>query len=157
MRFLIFVLLFFLPLIAKSQKESLTIHIDKDSLYLDEVVKVEFMLDNLDGMFSEPDFKGFRIVSGPNTSSQIKMMNGKVTQKKSYSYIIMPIKAGALTIGSAIFSGKTDEIVTDPIEIYVIDQSISERTIASRQKSFIYTPQSGSEPIKRVKREIKKI
>jgi hypothetical protein len=48
-----------------------------------------------------PDFDGLEIVMGPSTSSSIEMINGRISQSKSWTYILRAIKAGKLTIDAA--------------------------------------------------------
>ena len=68
-----------------AQKGSFSVTVDKDTIFQDEVIQIEFLLDNLEGKFVAPDFKSFNIASGPNTSSSFTIINGEVSQKKSYS------------------------------------------------------------------------
>ena len=139
------------------QKSSLTVTVDKDTAEINEMIKVEFLLDNLTGNFIAPDFVDFQIASGPNTSSSFMMVNGKVSQKKSYGYIILPTRTGLLQIGSAHVSGEGNTISTGPIDI-VVEKSGPERHSKDRiKKSFNYEPDSGKDSIpdsKNAKRRI---
>jgi len=123
---------------ASTQKGSLSVNVDKDTIYQDEVVKVEFLLDNLPGIFIAPDFNGFRIVSGPNTSSSYSMINGHVSQKKSFSYVLVPQSAGDLLIGQAEVEGEDGNLVTDPVELYVFETDKLTTSNKSRQRVFRY-------------------
>jgi hypothetical protein len=147
--------------IVSGQKGSLSVKVDKDTLYQDEVIKVEFLLDNLSGNFIAPDFNGFRMVSGPNTSSSFSMINGVVTQKKAYSYVLMPEATGDQQIGGAIVSTDEDKLITDPVSVYVLSTDKLSPSSKSRQRVYKYdTPgmtkdTSTKAPIK--KRVLKKI
>ena len=147
--------------IVSGQKGSLSVKVDKDTLYQDEVIKVEFLLDNISGNFIAPDFNGFRMVSGPNTSSSFSMINGVVSQKKSYSYVLMPEATGDLQIGEAIVSTDDDKLITDPVTVYVLSTDKLSLSSKSRQRIYKYdTPgmtkdTSTKAPIK--KRVLKKI
>lgn len=114
-----------------AQSGSFTVKVDKDTMYQDEVIKVEFLLDNLTGNFKAPDFIGFRVVSGPNTSSSFSMINGEVSQKKSYTYLLMPQAKGHQVIGEAYVQNDTGTITSDAVDIYVLDTD----NLKSRNKS----------------------
>ncbi|MBA4323242.1 MAG: protein BatD, partial [Odoribacter sp.] len=67
----------------------------------------------------QPSFGGFKILSGPNQSSSMQIINGKVSGSMSFVYILQPAAIGEFTIGSASvdFGGKT--YTTQPIKVKV--------------------------------------
>lgn len=69
--------------------------------------------------FRPPNFSGFRILSGPNQSTSMQIINGKVSASLSFVYIVQPTGLGDFTIGSASveYAGKTYR--TNPINIKV--------------------------------------
>lgn len=69
--------------------------------------------------FRPPNFSGFKVLSGPNQSTSMQIINGKVSASLSFVYILQPTGIGDFTIGSATveFSGKTYK--TNPINIKV--------------------------------------
>jgi hypothetical protein len=119
-----------------SQKGSLSVKVDKDTVFQDELITVEFLLDNVSGNFTAPDFSGFRIVSGPNTSSSFSMINGVVNQKKSYSYMLVPQATGDQQIGEAIVVNEGDKLITDPVSVYVLP--LDKTTSSGKSKQRIY-------------------
>lgn len=126
---------FFFSMVS-AQKGSLSVKVDKDTMYIDEVVKVEFHLDNITGNFRAPDFSGFQVVSGPNTSSSFSMINGVVSQKKSYSYILVPQRDGMLTLGSAVVENDGEQIATDPIDIFVWPEKNQSKGRKTRERMY---------------------
>jgi hypothetical protein len=136
MKSFIFALVFLFCGFLHAQQGSFTVKIDKDTMFADEVVKVDFYIDNLTGNFTAPDFSEFRLVSGPNTSSSMSIINGSVSQKKSYSYLLMADKTGTLQIGSAILKSEGDIIETDPVRIVVLAAESTDRNIPRKQKTF---------------------
>jgi hypothetical protein len=48
-----------------------------------------------------PDLSRFHIMSGPNQSSSVQIINGSVSSTVSYSYILQPKEMGKFTIGAA--------------------------------------------------------
>ncbi len=69
--------------------------------------------------FKAPSFPGFRILSGPNQSTSMSVINGKVSGSLTLSYILQPSNIGPFTITSASidYAGKTYS--TAPITIKV--------------------------------------
>lgn len=59
--------------------------------------------------FRPPSFQGFRILSGPNQSSSMQIINGKMSASITFSYLVQPTNVGDFTIGSASldYSGKS--------------------------------------------------
>jgi hypothetical protein len=154
-----FLILFtvFIQNIIFAQSGSLTVKVDKDTMYQDEVIKVEFLLDNLTGNFKAPDFIGFRIVSGPNTSSSFSMINGEVSQKKSYSYVLVPQSIGSQLIGKAIVQNDEGLVSTEPLEIYVLSTENLKSDHKSRQRTYIYESEGTKTQKEKSKRVLKKI
>lgn len=69
--------------------------------------------------FKAPDLSNFRVLSGPNPSKQVYMVNGKTSYSIQYSYILMAIKEGEFTIqpATAIIDGK--KMSTNTLDISV--------------------------------------
>ena len=69
--------------------------------------------------FHPPALTGFRILSGPNQSSSMQIINGKVSGSMTFSYIVQPSNLGEFTVQSASvdYSGKTYR--TQPFNIKV--------------------------------------
>jgi hypothetical protein len=153
----VFNIILLLAGISNAQKGSFSVKVDKDTMFTDEVLKVEFFIDN----FKAPDFSGFRLVAGPNTSSSMSIINGEVSQKKSYSFVLIPEDTGIVTIGAATLKTDDDIIDTESIDIVVLDASANYKKINRKQKTFRRDIDLGaSEPSKEkstTKRVLKKI
>jgi hypothetical protein len=69
--------------------------------------------------FRPPVFSGFKILSGPNQSTSMQIINGKVSGSLTYSYVLQPTSIGDFTITSASidYAGKTYR--TAPINMKV--------------------------------------
>lgn len=132
----IFAFVFLWGSFSLAQQSSFSVKIDKDTMFTDEILKVEFYIDNLVGNFKAPDFSGFRLVSGPNTSSSMSIINGEVSQKKSYTYILMPDEIGDLVIGSAVLKTDDDVMETHPITIVVEDTNGNDKNKIRKQKTY---------------------
>ncbi len=68
---------------------------------------------------SFPEFKDFYILSGPNQSTNMQWINGKMSSSKSYSFILKPRGEGSFTIGAAEAEYNGKVLKTEPIRVTV--------------------------------------
>ncbi len=66
-----------------------------------------------------PNLEDFDIVSGPNISSSMQIINGDVTSKKSWSYHLQPKDYGSFYIEPIKVLGNSESYYTEPLEINV--------------------------------------
>lgn len=84
-------------------------------------VQVDFTLENGNGQnFKAPNLKGFDILSGPNRSTSMSIINGRSSNEVSYSFSIRPKAVGKIVIGSATINTNKGQLKTDPITIEVV-------------------------------------
>ncbi|MFK7932641.1 MAG: BatD family protein [Saprospiraceae bacterium] len=89
---------------------------------LNSYFDVTFTLENANGnSFSPPPFKNFQVVAGPSRSSQTTIVNGKATQKLSYSYTLQPKKVGTFSIGAASIVAKGKKLTTKNLSVKVVE------------------------------------
>lgn len=119
-KFLLGLLLLFVPSISAQQFSA---SIDRTTVGQFDRFQVYFTFDGTDvnglSNFRQPAFSGFKILSGPNQSSSMQIINGKVSGSMSFVYILQPTAIGEFTIGSASvdFNGKT--FTTQPLKVKV--------------------------------------
>ena len=70
--------------------------------------------------FSPPSFSNFLILSGPNQSTSIQIINGAQSASLTYSFIIQAKSVGTFTIGSASIVQGESTYETKPIKITVV-------------------------------------
>lgn len=93
--------------------------VSKNSLGLNERLRVDFTM-NADGdNFTPPDFDGFKVVNGPMQQVSQSWINGKVTFNKSYSYFLMPTRRGTATIDQASIEINGQTYKTSPIKVNI--------------------------------------
>lgn len=115
-KFLILFLISFHGLWAQVQFEA---KVSKNTLGLNERLRIDFTM-NADGdNFSPPSFEGFRIVAGPSQQVSQSWINGKSSFNKSYSYFLLPMQKGTLTIKQAAVEINGQIYKTNPIKINV--------------------------------------
>lgn len=96
-------------------------------------VDVEFVLENADGKnFVAPSLKEFDVISGPNRSSKMSMMNGRVSRSQTFGYSLRPKRVGEFTIGKASIQTSVGKMFTKEISIKVVErQQRSEEDLES--------------------------
>ena len=111
---------------------------DAKQIVENEYVQVTFTLNNAQGAsLKAPDFRGFNIISGPNRSTSMTIINGARSQKMGFTYTLQPKKIGKYRIGSAsiIANGKT--IKTAPITIEVLKAKTVAKGASAEQQLFV--------------------
>ena len=98
-----------------------SVEVSTDSILMDNYFEVKFNLENADGQnFEAPDFaEAFNVVSGPNFSSSVNMINGSVTQNMTITYYLEPKDIGAYYIQPASVMAGDEVLETAPIEVMV--------------------------------------
>ena len=104
-----------------AQEPVLTAEVSLDSVLLGNRIELTFKLENTqEGEIIPPDFEGFNLVAGPNYSSMMSMVNGTVSQSKSYTYILEPKDIGNYFIPPVSVSVDNEVLETQPLEIIVL-------------------------------------
>ncbi len=75
--------------------------------------------------YNQPYFKDFEVVSGPNQSNSVQMINGVVSQQLVFSYVLVAKREGKLTIPSAncVVNGQKMETQAIVIDVAKGNQS----------------------------------
>ncbi|MFT4566303.1 MAG: hypothetical protein ACI9FN_001258 [Saprospiraceae bacterium] len=82
---------------------------------------VSFTLENARSQqFKAPSFVNFEIVGGPNSSTQMTIINGRTSQKMTYSYTLTSNRIGHYSIGPAEITVNGQSIKSNPIAIEVL-------------------------------------
>ena len=100
-RRLLILALFISSVGLSAQTINFTLEVDKDTLQTGEYITVTYTLTGARGEFVAPEFDDFRLVGGPNFSSQISIVNGRMDQTFTYSYVFQVIKMGDFIIPEA--------------------------------------------------------
>lgn len=123
-RYLILFLLTFQGLMAQVQFEA---RVSKNTLGLNERLRVDFIM-NVDGdNFEQPSFDGFKMVAGPSQQISQSWINGRSSFQKIYSYILQPERKGSITIKQAAIEFNGQIYKTNPIKVTVTNAVAQER------------------------------
>ncbi|MEO1263620.1 MAG: BatD family protein [Bacteroidota bacterium] len=94
---------------------------DAKEVLVNSYFEVTFTIKNANGVdFVPPSFSQFNILSGPNSSTSMQIINGQVSREMGYSYTLQPKKEGKLTIGSASIKANGKTLKTKTITIIVV-------------------------------------
>ena len=115
--------------------QSIETYVSNDTVLIGNDVFIKITYNNIDGDYATPEFNDLEIISGPNTSSSISIINGDKTSKTSYAYYLRPQKEGVLTMppfsaehaGELVYSDTLSLIVVpNPDNLIVIPEDSSQ-------------------------------
>ena len=116
-------LAFFIVFIAQfaSAQVKFEADVSKNSLGINERVRIEFSMNEDGDNFNPPNFEacGFRVVGGPSQSISQSWINGRSTFQKAYTYILLPLQKGNLIIKQATIEINGQIYKTTPIKMTV--------------------------------------
>ena len=144
------ILLFLFGILTTSifSQESFQVFVDAKQLPEGSYLEVSFILKNADGSdFKLPDFKDFRIISGPARSSSTSYINGVKSSELSFTYLIQPKKSGTLTIESASINVGSKILTTKPVSISVLGRTEKPVEPSEDEQTFILAEINSSKAI----------
>jgi len=133
----------FLCLIATAHAQELqfTAEASNDSILIGNVFSVRFKMENVDGEFKEPEFENMEQVYPPSVSSSFSSINGKVTNSKTYTFVLKPIQEGQFVIHSTSVEHEGKELMTEPLTIFVYPnpENIKQNNSFQEQNDFFFS------------------
>jgi BatD DUF11 like domain len=114
-----YILLFLLSIQGLYAQVQFEAKVSKNTLGLNERLRIDFTMNDDGDNFSPPSFEGFRIVGGPSQQVSQSWVNGRSSFNKSYSYFLLPTQKGVLTIRQASVEINGQIYKTNPIKITV--------------------------------------
>jgi hypothetical protein len=113
--------LFCLPFVASAQQPVFKAFSDARQVLKDSYFEVSFTLENGEGVnFKAPNFRNFKVVSGPSQSVSTTIVNGKMSREISFIYGLLPKATGRLTIGPASITVDGKVLKTKPFTVEVL-------------------------------------
>ncbi|MEG8946881.1 BatD family protein [Rosettibacter firmus] len=123
-KFIVMVIIFLAGLFINTFAQEFVATVDKTTVGQYEQFQVYFTFNgnDINGLsnFKPPAFQGFRVLSGPNQSTSMQIINNKVSASLTFSYILQPTGTGEFTIGSASINYNGRTYRTNPIKITVV-------------------------------------
>jgi len=110
--------------------------VDKATVGQNERFQLYFTFQNGDlnrlSGFTPPSFKGLKIISGPNESRSMQIINGQVSGSLTYSFIAVAPNLGKVQVGIANIIYNGSKLRTKPISISVIKGSSTNKQVNSQ-------------------------
>jgi hypothetical protein len=116
-----FIALFLICVNGLSAQVQFEAKVSKQTLGLNERLRIDFVMNDDGDNFSPPSFEGFRVVGGPSQQVSQTWINGRATFNKSYIYILLPTRKGKIAIKPASIDIRGEIYKTNPITITVTD------------------------------------
>jgi hypothetical protein len=133
----LFGILFLFVSIVKAQ--SFVATVDNNKVAENDRLELRFTFEgkNLNALknFNPPSLKEFRVLSGPNQSTSMQIINGVSSSSLTLSYILMPNTTGAFTIGSASIQYEDKTFTTNPIKVTIVKGSQKPKTDSGNEIS----------------------
>jgi len=98
---------------------------------------------NAVGNFQAPNFKDFLVLSGPNQSSSMQIINGAVSGSRTFTYYLQPRAMGKFTIGNAAITIKGQTLKSAPLTIEVVKGSNNQQAKKESNKQEVSTKEIG--------------
>ncbi len=117
---LLFVL-FSLSVAAGAQGGKFTASVDRTTVAVGEQFQLTFTLEGTTSpeKFQPPSLDDFAVLTGPNASTNMQIINGSVSSSITYNYILQARKEGKFTIGPATAVISPRSYSTQPLAITV--------------------------------------
>ena len=121
-----------------AQKFELTV--DKTTIKQNERFKIYLTFDGGDRSnfkgYKPPSFKDFSVLSGPNQSSSMSIINGSVSSKITYSYILVAPNLGEFTINKASLQFKGKNYSTKSLNLKVVKNTSKTQNTGNNSQSM---------------------
>ena len=108
--------------------------LSKNSLGINERVRIDFIIDKDGDNFTPPAFENFRVV-GPSQSIKNSWVNGKRSYSKTYTYFLSPMKKGNFKIGQA--SIKVGDEIYKTMALTLVVTSAVDKPLNPNDPSYI--------------------
>ncbi|MCK9209442.1 MAG: BatD family protein [Ignavibacteriaceae bacterium] len=132
---------------AKLFSQSFTATASSTKVGEGEQFEVSFTYSGADinavGNFQAPNFKDFLVLSGPNQSSSMQIINGAVSGSRAFTYYLQPRSMGKFTIGSAAISVKGQTLKSAPLTIEVVKGSSNQQAKKESNNQDVSTKEIG--------------
>ncbi|MBK7980499.1 MAG: protein BatD [Ignavibacteriae bacterium] len=130
-KFYFFPLIFLIASSLFAQK--FEVSVDKSTVGQNERFQIYFTFENGDlgklNNFRTPSFKGLKILSGPNESRSMQIINGQVSGSITYSFIAVAPDLGTAEVGSSSVDYAGSKLTTNPITINVVQGTATSQNI----------------------------
>ncbi len=115
------VLFFSLSIVLKLDAQSLSHQISSDSILIGNYFIYQVILEDIDADLNEVDLSRFEIISGPNISQSVSIINGEKSSSRTLSWYLKPNELGQYFIAPIYFTEGEEVFEADAIELNVFE------------------------------------
>ena len=121
---------------VSAQTPTLQALVSKSTIQVGSRITISYQFNYSGEDFTAPNnlTKNFRVLGGPNKSSQMSYVNGKMNSSVSYSYIVSPINVGKFTINPAQIEFENKVYSSKALEINVIKAQGQQQGASSNEQ-----------------------
>ncbi len=102
--------------------QEVDVSVSYDTVYIGNVLGVQYSMEDWQGEVAQPDFGEFKIVGGPQISSSMSYSGGKRSSSTTILfYLKPPDQKGTYQLPSQIFRGGNEEASTEEKDITVLE------------------------------------
>lgn len=109
------------PLLGQDEDKFIKTYIAADTILDGNAFEFKIVIRNMKGDFTPPALGDFDIVRGPNISSSMQFINGKMFRESSYSYYLRSRKSGEVYIEESYLDINGEVLETQAIPVLVLD------------------------------------
>ncbi len=120
-RILLFIVLLSNTFLSLGAAVNFTAKVSHETVEEGQRIQITFTVNSGAGNFTPPSFPGFQLLSGPNQSSSVQIINGKRSRNTSISYILQATELGSHKIGEASIKVDGKTYKTKPLTVKVVD------------------------------------
>ncbi|MEW4922185.1 BatD family protein [Algibacter sp. 2305UL17-15] len=106
--------------------------VKQEIIAIDDEFSLDYVINKKTEDFEGPNFKNFKVVSGPSLSASFSTIKGKRSYQQTYTYKLRPLKLGEFTIpnASCIIQSKKYSSQSVNIKILSLKEKIDTQTTA---------------------------
>lgn len=135
---LIFLLLSASTLLANARFDATT---NRNKVGLNQTVQVTYTLTDAEaGSFQPPQFEGFTVLSGPNRSSSMQIINNQMSRSTGFSFLLRPVSTGTFTFPPARIQADGEWKESNPVTIEVIEGDAQDPARQQEQDPMAQVP-----------------
>ncbi len=106
---------------VRAQEIVFSASVNKKQVALNDYVQLTYTIKNAElNQFQQPDFSKFKILSGPNQSTSMQIVNGRMSSSLSLSYLLQPKQVGKITIVPAKFTYKGKNFESNSVTVEAV-------------------------------------
>lgn len=100
--------------------QSLSASVSRNPVAVGEQFQLTFSLNATGNNFEGPSLSDFFVLSGPNQSSSVQIINGNISQSLSFTYYLQAKTEGQFKIGSASIISNGKKLESPPFTLTVV-------------------------------------